>query len=82
MEHADSNFEFLDRLDGEMANLGRLAESYFQEGPCTTLIKMRQVRDRLSRQGQIESKHFFAAASNIPPYRSAISIHVAQGVLN
>ncbi len=50
MGQAQSNFEFLDQLDGELANLGRLAESYFQEDPSTSLIKLRQFSERLARR--------------------------------
>ncbi|WP_434288837.1 type I restriction-modification system endonuclease [Celeribacter sp. SCSIO 80788] len=50
MDQVQSNFEFLDQLDGELANLGRLAESYFQEDPSTSLIKLRQFSERLARR--------------------------------
>lgn len=50
MGQSVSNFDFLDRLDGELANLGRLAESYFQDDPSTSLIKLRQFAERLSRR--------------------------------
>ncbi|MFU1477006.1 DUF4145 domain-containing protein [Roseovarius sp. C7] len=50
MDQVQSNFEFLDQLDGELANLGRLAESYFQEDPSTSLIKLRQFSERLVRR--------------------------------
>lgn len=45
-----SNFDFLERLDGDLANLGRLAESYFQDDPSTSLIKLRQFAERLTRR--------------------------------
>lgn len=45
-----SNFSFLDTLDSELSNLGRLAESYFQEDPSTSLIKLRQFAERLTRR--------------------------------
>lgn len=45
-----SNFTFLDSIDVELANLGRLAESYFQEDPSTTLIKLRQLAERVARR--------------------------------
>jgi hypothetical protein len=48
MDQMQSNFEFLDQLDSELANLGRLSESYFQEDPSTTLIKLRQFSERLA----------------------------------
>ena len=50
MDQIQSNFEFLGRLDGELANLGRLAESYFQEDPSTCLIKLRQFSERLTQR--------------------------------
>ena len=50
MDQPRSNFEFLDHLDGELANLGRLAESYFQDDPSTSLIKLRQFGERLTRR--------------------------------
>ena len=50
MDQRHSNFEFLDRLDRELANLGRLAESYFQDDPSTSLIKLRQFGERLTRR--------------------------------
>ena len=49
-EKMQSNFDFLDRSDRELANLGRLAESYFQDDPSTTLIKLRQFCERLTRR--------------------------------
>jgi type I restriction enzyme, R subunit len=45
-----SNFAFLENIDIELANLGRLAESYFQDDPSTTLIKLRQFGERLTRR--------------------------------
>ncbi|MCF3630145.1 type I restriction-modification system endonuclease [Thalassospiraceae bacterium LMO-SO8] len=45
-----SNFEFLDYLDVELANLGKLAESYFQDDPSTSLIKLRQFSERLTKR--------------------------------
>lgn len=45
-----SNFDFLDEIDRELANLGRLAESYFQDDPSTSLIKLRQFGERLTRR--------------------------------
>ncbi|NOD62713.1 type I restriction-modification system endonuclease [Ruegeria sp. HKCCD6109] len=50
MDQFQSNFAFLDQLDVELANLGRLAESYFQEDPSTSLIKIRQFGERLARR--------------------------------
>lgn len=50
MDQRHSNFQFLDRLDRELANLGRLAESYFQDDPSTSLIKLRQFGERLTRR--------------------------------
>lgn len=50
MGQSVSNFDFLERLDGELANLGRLAESYFQDDPSTSLIKLRQFAERLTRR--------------------------------
>lgn len=50
MDQPRSNFDFLDRLDGELANLGRLAESYFQDDPSTSLIKLRQFGERITRR--------------------------------
>lgn len=45
MDQRHSNFEFLDRLDRE---LGRLAVSYFQDDPSTSLIRLRQFGERLT----------------------------------
>lgn len=50
METTDSNFEFLEDLDGDLSNLGRLAESYFQDDPSTSLIKLRQFSERLTNR--------------------------------
>ncbi|MFB9221646.1 type I restriction-modification system endonuclease [Paracoccus cavernae] len=50
MGQSISNFDFLERVDGELANLGRLAESYFQDDPSTSLIKLRQFAERLTRR--------------------------------
>lgn len=50
MDQPRSNFDFLDSLDRELANLGRLAESYFQDDPSTSLIKLRQFAERLTRR--------------------------------
>ena len=50
MDQTRSNFQFLDQLDGELTNLGRLAESYFQDDPSTSLIKLRQFGERLTRR--------------------------------
>lgn len=50
MAQITSNFDFLERLDRDLANLGRLAESYFQDDPSTTLIKLRQFGERLTRR--------------------------------
>lgn len=47
---AQSNFEFLDRIDAELANLGKLAESYFHDDPSTSLIKLRQFCERLAKR--------------------------------
>jgi type I restriction enzyme, R subunit len=48
-----SNFEFLDEVDQELSNLGRLAESYFGDDPSTCLIKLRQFGERLTRRHAI-----------------------------
>ena len=50
MDHRHSNFDFLDRVDRELGNLGRLAESYFQDDPSTSLIKLRQFGERLTQR--------------------------------
>lgn len=50
MDQLTSNFDFLDHLDSDLANLGRLAESYFQDDPSTSLIKLRQFSERLTRR--------------------------------
>lgn len=50
MQRSPSNFGFLDQLDAELANLGRLAESYFQDDPSTSLIKLRQFSERLTKR--------------------------------
>lgn len=50
MERLPSNFSFLDQLDAELANLGRLAESYFSDDPSTSLMKLRQFSERLTKR--------------------------------
>ncbi|GAB1362392.1 hypothetical protein MASR1M32_16280 [Rhodobacter sp.] len=50
MDQRHGNFGFLDRLDRELANLGRQAESYFQVDPSTSLIKLRQFGERMTRR--------------------------------
>lgn len=50
MDQKKSNFDFLERLDRDLANLGRLAESYFQDDPSTSLIKLRQFAERLTQR--------------------------------
>ena len=50
MDQRLSSFDFLDRLDPELANLGKLAESYFQDDPSTSLIKLRQFGERMTRR--------------------------------
>lgn len=50
MSHYASNFGFLVDVDGELANLGRLAESYFHDDPSTSLIKLRQFGERLAKR--------------------------------
>ena len=50
MNATGSNFDFLEHLDLELANLGRLAESYFQDDPSTSLIKLRQFSERLTKR--------------------------------
>tara|TARA_R110000868_G_scaffold10357_1_gene51030 strand:- start:15356 stop:18700 length:3345 start_codon:yes stop_codon:yes gene_type:complete len=45
-----SNFDFLEKLDSDLSNLGRLAESYFQDDPSTSLIKLRQFGERLTKR--------------------------------
>jgi type I restriction enzyme R subunit len=50
MDRFASNFEFLLTLDDQLANLGRLAESYFQDDPSTSLIKLRQFGERLTKR--------------------------------
>ncbi len=46
----ESNFQFLNLLDEELANLGRLAESYFHDDPSTSIIKLRQFCERLTQR--------------------------------
>ncbi|WP_245999069.1 type I restriction-modification system endonuclease [Paracoccus methylarcula] len=62
MGQSVGNFGFLDHLDGELANLGRLAESYFQDDPSTSIIKLRQFAERLTQRHAalvgIEQQHF------------------------
>lgn len=50
MDRFVSNFEFMTTLDEQLANLGRLAESYFQDDPSTSLIKLRQFGERLTKR--------------------------------
>lgn len=50
MDRFDSNFVFLSALDDQLAILGRLAESYFQDDPSTSLIKLRQFGERLTQR--------------------------------
>lgn len=50
MVTARSNFDFLQDLDSELCNLGRLAESYFHDDPSTSLIKLRQFSERLTKR--------------------------------
>lgn len=50
MKAATSNFDFLEEIDPELCNLGRLAESYFQGDPSTSLIKLRQFAERLTKR--------------------------------
>ena len=50
MERRQSNFDFLETLDRELANLGRLSESYFQDDPGTCVFKLRQYCERLARR--------------------------------
>lgn len=50
MAPINCNFDFLSELDSELCNLGRLAESYFQEDPSTSLIKLRQFGERLTKR--------------------------------
>lgn len=50
MERTHSNFDFLGGLDRDLSNLGRLAESYFQDDPSTSLIKLRQFGERLTKK--------------------------------
>lgn len=50
MDRFASNFDFLTALDDQLANLGRLAESYFHDDPSTSLIKLRQFGERLTKR--------------------------------
>lgn len=50
MEATRSNFDFLEGLDTDLSSLGRLAESYFQDDPSTSLIKLRQFGERLTKR--------------------------------
>lgn len=50
MKAMRSNFDFLEELDGDLSNLGRLAESYFQDDPRTSLIKIRQYCEQLTKR--------------------------------
>ncbi|MDK3075780.1 type I restriction endonuclease [Sedimentitalea sp. JM2-8] len=50
METTRSNFDFLEGLDTDLSSLGRLAESYFQDDPSTSLIKLRQFGERLTKR--------------------------------
>ena len=50
MAPSSSNFDFLDDLDRELSSLGRLAESYFHDDPSTSLIKLRQFGERLTKR--------------------------------
>ena len=62
METRHSNFDFLENIDGDLCNLGRLSESYFQDDPSTSLIKLRQFCERLTKrhaaQMGIETQEF------------------------
>ena len=49
MVQSDSNFGFLDKLAPDLARLGRLAESYFQDDPNTALFKLRQFGEYLTK---------------------------------
>lgn len=49
MVQSDSNFGFLDKLAPDLARLGRLAESYFQDDPNTALFKLRQFGEHLTK---------------------------------
>lgn len=49
MVQSDSNFGFLDKLAPDLARLGRLAESYFQDDPSTALFKLRQFGEYLTK---------------------------------
>ena len=45
-----SNFDFLTDVDIELSSLGKLAESYFHDDPSTSLIKLRQFTERLTKR--------------------------------
>ncbi|MDF1749565.1 MAG: type I restriction endonuclease, partial [Alphaproteobacteria bacterium] len=45
-----SNFDFLEELDTDLSNFGRLSESYFHDDPSTSLIKLRQFSERLTKR--------------------------------
>ncbi|WP_109671122.1 hypothetical protein [Roseicyclus mahoneyensis] len=65
MDQRLSNFDFLDGLDPELANLGKLAESYFQDDPSTSLIKLRQFGERMTR------RHAALVGSDVQEARAA-----------
>ena len=50
MTNSESNFEFLEKIDPELFNLGRRAESYFADDPSTCVMKIRQFAERLSKR--------------------------------
>ncbi|GGX51330.1 type I restriction-modification system deoxyribonuclease [Tateyamaria omphalii] len=50
MNATESNFQFLDILDEQLVNLGRLAESYFHDDPSTSIIKLRQFCEHLTQR--------------------------------
>ena len=45
-----SNFDFLGQSDEKLAALGRLAETYFHDDPSTSIIKLRQFCERLTKK--------------------------------
>jgi type I restriction enzyme, R subunit len=45
-----ANFSFLASHDEQLVRLGALAERYFADDPCTTLIKLRQLCELLAQQ--------------------------------
>src|SRR5215813_9445277 len=46
---ARSNFAFLSVHNAQFVQLGLLAERYFQDDPCTAIIKLRQFAELLSK---------------------------------